>query len=188
MATDLKDPGWVGTVPTWQALSATATLSADPTAVVIGGWRKYDANLIPVTAISPVKGDGDFMDIIRGIQWVVANKEAMNIRVLNLSLTATPRVEYWKDPMNQAVMKAWEAGIAVVVAAGNDGDEWGTIGSPGNNPYVITVGAFTDSWTPADQRDDYIPEFSGPRGPTPRGLYQARPGGTRWSYRGPYSA
>ena len=29
-------------------------------------------------------------------------------------------------------MKAWEAGIAVVVAAGNDGPDWGTIGSPGN--------------------------------------------------------
>lgn len=127
-----------------------------------------NAALIPVTAIAP-RGDGDFMDIIRGIQWVVANREALNIRVLNLSLTATPQVAYWMDPMNQAVMKAWEAGIAVVVAAGNDGEQWGTIGSPGNNPYVITVGAFTDSWTPNDRRDDYIPEFSS-RGPTPEGF------------------
>ena len=127
-----------------------------------------NASLIPVTAIAP-RGDGDFMDIIRGIQWVVANREALNIRVLNLSLTATPQVAYWMDPMNQAVMKAWEAGIAVVVAAGNDGEQWGTIGSPGNNPYVITVGAFTDSWTPNDRRDDYIPEFSS-RGPTPEGF------------------
>ena len=119
------------------------------------------------------------MDIIRGIQWVIANKDALNIRVLNLSLTATPRAEYWKDPMNQAAMKAWEAGIAVVVAAGNDGDDWGTIGSPGNNPYVITVGAFTDSWTPKDQRDDYIPDFSS-RGPTPEGFIKpdlVAPGG-----------
>ncbi|MDG1064940.1 MAG: S8 family peptidase [Luminiphilus sp.] len=137
-----------------------------------------NAVLIPVTAISP-RGDGDFMDIIRGIQWVTNNQERFNIRVLNLSLTATPRSEYWVDPMNQAVMKAWEAGIAVVVAAGNDGPDWGTIGSPGNNPYVITVGAFTDSWTPGDGRDDYIPNFSS-RGPTPEGFIKpdfVAPGG-----------
>ena len=137
-----------------------------------------NADLIPVTAISS-RGDGDFMDIIRGIQWVTENQAQFNIRVLNLSLTATPRSEYWADPMNQAVMKAWEAGIAVVVAAGNDGPDWGTIGSPGNNPYVITVGAFTDSWTPGDGRDDYIPHFSS-RGPTPEGLIKpdlVAPGG-----------
>ena len=137
-----------------------------------------NAVLIPVTAISP-RGDGDFMDIIRGIQWVTANQARFNIRVLNLSLTATPRSEYWADPMNQAVMKAWEAGIAVVVAAGNDGPDWSTIGSPGNNPYVITVGAITDSWTPGDERDDYIPNFSS-RGPTFEGLIKpdlVAPGG-----------
>ena len=125
------------------------------------------ASLIPVTAVSP-DGDGDFLDIIRGIQWVIENKDAHNIRVLNLSLTATPRFAYWDDPMNQAVLKAWQAGISVVVAAGNDGPDWQTIGSPGNNPYVITVGALTDSWTPKDRRDDYIPDFSS-RGPTPMG-------------------
>jgi serine protease AprX len=137
-----------------------------------------NAVLIPVTAISP-RGDGDFMDIIRGIQWVTTHRERFNIRVLNLSLTATPTREYWADPMNLAVMKAWEAGIAVVVAAGNDGPDWGTIGSPGNNPYVITVGALTDSWTPGDERDDYIPDFSS-RGPTLEGLIKpdlVAPGG-----------
>ena len=137
-----------------------------------------DARLIPVTAISP-RGDGDFMDIIRGIQWVVEHRLEYNIKVLNLSLTATPAREYWQDPMNQAVIKAWAAGILVVVAAGNDGPDWGTIGSPGNNPYVLTVGAFTDSWTPGDTRDDYIPDFSS-RGPTPEGLVKpdlVAPGG-----------
>ncbi len=123
-----------------------------------------DADLIIVTAFAP-EGDGDFLDIIRGIQWVVEQKERLNIRVLNMSLSATPRFEFWDDPMNQAVLKAWEAGILVVAAAGNDGPDWGTIGSPGNNPFVLTVGAITDSWTPEDRSDDYIPDFSS-RGPT----------------------
>jgi serine protease AprX len=40
-----------------------------------------------------------------------------------------------------------------------------TIGVPGNNPYVITVGAFTDSYTPFDWNDDYLAPFSA-AGPT----------------------
>ena len=70
--------------------------------------------------------------------------------------------------MNQAAMKAWAEGIAVVAAAGNEGPDSMTIGSPGNLPYVITVGAVTDSWTPETRDDDYIPDFSS-RGPTPSG-------------------
>ena len=51
----------------------------------------------------------------------------------------------------------WQAGIVVVCAAGNRGRlnnadpnggvAYGTINSPGNDPYVITVGAVNDSGT-----------------------------------------
>jgi len=126
-----------------------------------------DATLIPITTFAP-RGDADFMDIIRAIQWAVHNRERYNIRVLNMSLSATPRYMYWDEPLNQAVLKAWQAGITVVAAMGNDGPEWGTVGSPANNPYVISVGALTDSWTPNDRNDDYVPDFSS-RGPTPAG-------------------
>ena len=40
-----------------------------------------------------------------------------------------------------------------------------TVGVPGNVPYVITVGAFSDNRTPEDFADDSIPPFSS-RGPT----------------------
>jgi hypothetical protein len=65
-------------------------------------------------------------------------------------------------------MRAWASGIAVVAAAGNEGPDAETIGSPGNLPYIITVGAVTDSWTPDTRDDDYIPDFSS-QGPTPSG-------------------
>ncbi|MEE4204214.1 MAG: S8 family peptidase [Halieaceae bacterium] len=126
-----------------------------------------DIGLIPVKVFD-ASGNGDFLDILRGIQWVLANQTKYDIKVLNLSLAAEPRFPYWDDPVNQAVMKAWQAGIVVVAAAGNEGPEWGSVGSPGNNPYVITVGAVTDSWTPRDTTDDYIPDFSS-RGPTQTG-------------------
>ncbi len=149
--------------------SHMASIIANSSPVMRPGGRGFKgmapgATLIPITTFSPM-GDADFMDIIRGIQWVVDNKERFNIRVLNMSLSATPRFVYWDEPLNQAVLKAWQAGITVVAAMGNDGPDWGTVGSPANNPYVISVGAVTDSWTPATRHDDYIPNFSS-RGPT----------------------
>ena len=69
----------------------------------------------------------------------------------------------------------------VVAAAGNEGPEAGTVGSPGNLPTIITVGAVTDSWTPETRDDDYVPDFSS-QGPTPTGLLielDPRPGPRR---------
>ena len=124
-----------------------------------------DASLVAVKAFDD-EGQGELLDIVRGIQWVVENREKYNIRVLNLSFASRPRWNYWLDPVNQAAMHAWANGIAVVAAAGNEGPEAMTVGSPGNLPYAITVGALTDSWTPENRDDDYIPDFSS-RGPTP---------------------
>jgi serine protease AprX len=62
-------------------------------------------------------------------------------------------------------MYAWSQGIVVVTAAGNAGPDPVSVGVPANNPYVITVGAFTDNYTPADWSDDYIAPFSS-AGPT----------------------
>ncbi len=84
---------------------------------------------------------------------------------MNLSLYSLVQSPYWADPLNQAVMRAWAEGITVIVAAGNDGPNPMTISVPGNVPYVITVGAFTDNYTPTDWSDDYLAEFSS-AGPT----------------------
>ncbi|AQA18250.1 hypothetical protein BST95_08410 [Halioglobus japonicus] len=124
-----------------------------------------DANLVTIKAFN-VEGQGGMLDIVRGVQWAIDNREKFDIRVLNLSFASRPRWPYFLDPVNQAVMRAWQAGIVVVAAAGNEGPELMSVGSPGNLPYIITVGAITDSWTPLDRSDDYLPDFSS-RGPTP---------------------
>jgi serine protease AprX len=111
------------------------------------------------------QGFSDYENVIQGIQWVIDHKDEFNIQVMNLSLVSTAEVPYWVDPLNHAVMEAWANGITVVVAAGNDGSNPMTIGVPGNNPYVITVGAFTDNHTPDDWSDDYLAPFSA-AGPT----------------------
>ena len=76
---------------------------------------------------------------------------------------------YKLDPLCQAVEAAWKSGIVVVVAAGNNGryqptDGYGTITSPGNDPYVITVGAMKPMGTPT-RFDDLIASYSS-KGPT----------------------
>lgn len=126
-----------------------------------------DVDLISIKAFG-ADGQGDFLNIVRGLQWVYDNREKYNIQVLNLSFAARPRWPYWLDPINQAVMRLWQAGVVVVAAAGNEGPDSMTIGSPGNLPYIITVGSVTDSWTTDTEDDDYIPDFSS-RGPTPSG-------------------
>ena len=121
---------------------------------------KYNgiAPAAPLVAVKvfDANGVGSYADVIRGVDWVVTNKQNLQIRVLNLSLSAPPRSHYWDDPLNQAVMAAWEAGIVVVAAAGNTGPDAQSIGVPGNVPYVITVGAMTDNYTPADGSDDIL--------------------------------
>lgn len=147
------------------AHSGAVYLNGSPTGTYQG--ISPDVSLVAVKALD-VDGQGHLLDLIRGIQWIVDNRQVYEIRVLNLSFAQRPRWHYWEDPVNQAVMQAWGNGITVVVAAGNEGPDPMSIGSPGNLPYVITVGAVTDSWTPNIRDDDYIPDFSS-RGPTPSG-------------------
>ena len=54
--------------------------------------------------------------------------------MLNLSLGAIPTSSTVLNPLDQAVETAWQAGITVVVSAGNAGPFNGTILSPGDDP------------------------------------------------------
>lgn len=123
-----------------------------------------EANIVSVKA-APYDGSTDVSTILASIQWVVAHKDAYGIDVLNLSLGSDSTQDYRLSPLNYAVEKAWSEGIVVVVSASNSGPDSGTITKPGDDPYVITVGASNHEGTlPTD--DDMVPVFSG-RGPTP---------------------
>lgn len=127
-----------------------------------------DVNLISIKAFDE-DGQGNYLDIIEAIEWVVKNRRKHRIRVLNMSFGAEVRTHYWEDPLNQAVMKAWDKGIVVVTSAGNAGPADMTITAPGNVPYVISVGAMTDNYTPYSYRDDRMTTFSA-KGPTIEGF------------------
>ena len=105
------------------------------------------ATLIDLRALD-LNGAGTDSTVIAAIQQAVALKSTYNIRIINLSLGRGIAVGYAQDPLCQAVESAWKAGIVVVVAAGNYGrvsingsNGFGTVTAPGNDPYVLTVGA-----------------------------------------------
>jgi serine protease AprX len=122
--------------------------------------------IISIRALYP-DGTGYTSDIMMGIDWAIRNKGAYNIRVLNLSLGHPIYESFRTDPLCRMVRAAHDAGIVVVVAAGNDGDVgggFGTITSPANEPSAITVGAMNDKGT-ASIGDDERAWFSA-KGPT----------------------
>ncbi len=119
------------------------------------------ANLVNLRVLDS-NGEGTDSAVIAAISRAIDLKSMYNIRVLNLSLGRPVMESYRQDPLCQAVEKAWKAGIVVVVSAGNYGrydgannDGYGTITSPGNDPYVITVGAMKPMGTP-ERTDDLI--------------------------------
>ena len=110
-------------------------------------------------------GVGTYEDVIEGIQYIVANKAKLNIQVMNLSLVAYATTPYFIDPINRAAEEAWRSGITVVAAAGNAGPGSETITVPGNDPYVITVGALDSNHTAGEWGDDSLPTWAS-TGPT----------------------
>jgi serine protease AprX len=67
------------------------------------------------------------------------------------------------DPLDAAVERLWLSGVVVVAAAGNDrvGDAPnGVVHAPGNDPFVITVGALDLGAAGADTTDDVAAPWS----------------------------
>src|ERR1700690_4288672 len=103
------------------------------------------ANLINLRVLDQ-NGAGTDSAVIAAIAQAITLKGLFNIRVINLSLGRPVYESYTLDPVCQAVEQAWKSGIVVVIAAGNNGrfqptNGYGTVTSPGNDPYAITVGA-----------------------------------------------
>ncbi|MFI1355225.1 S8 family serine peptidase [Streptomyces sp. NPDC020898] len=101
------------------------------------------------------EGYGEESGIIAGAQWAIAQ----GAKVINLSLGGPDSPG--DDPVEQAVDDlSASSGALFVIAAGNDGPDAGTVGSPGSAASALTVGAV--------ERDDSMADFSS-RGPTADG-------------------
>jgi serine protease AprX len=110
--------------------------------------------------VADTNGAVDVSQVIAAVDWVVQhrNDNGLNIRVLNLSFGTNGTQQYTLDPLVYAVQQAWDSGIVVVVAAGNDGNTV-ALRNPAFNPYVIAVGA-SDTAGTEKASDDFVTDFS----------------------------
>jgi serine protease AprX len=102
-----------------------------------------NANLVAIDVMNDA-GQSTVSDVVRACDWILANKAKYNIQVANFSLHSTSKASIMFDPLDQAVEKLWFGGVVVVAAAGNYGTgstPSGVLFAPGNDPFVITVGA-----------------------------------------------
>jgi len=107
-------------------------------------------------------GKGTAVEMLAGLQWTMDNREKYNIRIINLSVGAADFSK--RDPLVRAVEAAWDSGVCVVAAAGNNGPAPGSVTSPGVSRKVITVGASDDADT-VEIEGNAVQNYSG-RGPT----------------------
>jgi serine protease AprX len=127
------------------------------------------ANLVGLKVLD-AEGHGYISDVIAAVDYAIAVKDVYNIRVINLSVASGVFESYNTDPLTLAARRAVDAGIVVVSAAGNIGTnkkgetQYGGITSPGNAPWVLTVGAASHEGTPP-RSNDTLARFSS-RGPT----------------------
>ncbi len=131
-----------------------------------------NAKLVSIDVMDD-SGAGLTSDVIKGAEWILANKDKYNIRVANFSLHSANISRFYDDPLNLAINKLWFGGVVVVAAAGNYGKPDGPSGvphSPGNNPFVITVGAVDIGGTQR-LRDDKQAPWSA-YGRTPDGFWK----------------
>jgi serine protease AprX len=171
-----------GTVVTMDAVTGLTTTTATYPAVGLGvdpgGHGTHVAGLVAgdgtssggaYTGVAPgaslvdvrvIRADGtsNVGLVLQGLQWVLRNRNTYNIKVVNLSLGGPVIRSYKLDPLDTAAEVLTFAGISVVVSAGNGGSA-NSITTPGNDPFVISVGAIDDGQTAATA-DDTIASFS----------------------------
>ncbi len=121
-----------------------------------------DARILSLK-VATSDGAVDVSQMIAAIDWVVQHKNdnGMNIRVLNLSYGTDSTQDYSVDPLAFAVERAWNAGIFVVAATGNDGfvKRIGSLTSPATDPTILAVGA-SDTQGTLTYADDTVAAFS----------------------------
>jgi serine protease AprX len=116
-----------------------------------------DARLI-VVKIADDEGHATTLDAIYGIQFAVDHADTLGIDVINLSLASTVAESPRTDPLAAAAEAAWLQGLVVVTAAGNLGTAPDAVAyAPGNDPYVLTVGATDDRGTETTDDDVLAP-------------------------------
>jgi serine protease len=101
----------------------------------------HGACVMPVKVLDD-SGSGSFADIAEGIFWAV---DQVGTKVINMSLGIAARYRVYNDPIvDPALDYAYDNGVTVVCASGNDGSRR-NVGYPASYVTTIAVGATRES-------------------------------------------
>jgi serine protease AprX len=123
-----------------------------------------DAKLTSIK-VGSSNGAVDVSQMLAAIDWVVKHRNddpANPIKVLNLSYGTNSTLGRATNPLAFAVQNAWNAGITVVVASGNNGVN---ITMPGADVNPIVVGS-VDPLGTTNPADDVLSDFTSTVSPT----------------------
>lgn len=91
------------------------------------------------------EGNGSVEHVLLGIDWLLRIHHSVNLRIVNISVGTQPGLEKMQERrLLDGVEALWDAGLIVVVSAGNYGPGAGTVAVPGTSRKVITVGAMRE--------------------------------------------
>ncbi len=147
-----------------------------------------NANIVSLDVLDD-NGMGMTSDVIAACDWIMQNKDKLNIRVANFSLSASNVSSFLYDPLDKAVERLWLNGVVVVTAAGNfaqNGQESGVPYAPANDPFVITVGA-SDTGGDVSPLNDFAAPWSA-YGYTADGFFKPELAAPGRNLNGPVSA
>jgi len=91
-----------------------------------------EINLYAVKVLAK-NGSGWLSDVIEGLDWCINN----DMQVANMSLGSSGDNQSFHD----AIIRAYEAGVILVAAAGNNGSRGGSVDYPAKYPETIAVSA-----------------------------------------------
>jgi serine protease AprX len=110
--------------------------------------------------VAAADGSTSLLRVLAGLQAVAERaRRDDSLRVVNISLSADDPGISGIDPLSRALESLWARGLVVLVAAGNDGPNDGTVSIPGTDAAVITVGALNNAGT-LTRSDDVVASFS----------------------------
>jgi serine protease AprX len=155
----------------WGHGTHVAAIAAGDGAATSGAYEGIapGASLVNLRVLNS-EGIGKVSGVLAALDWLIANKNNYNVRVVNMSLGTPAISSYEDDPICNAVRKLVDSGVVVVAAAGNTGKDasgqkiYGAIHCPGNEPSAITVGA-SNSFGTDPRNEDSVTSYSS-RGPT----------------------
>lgn len=127
-----------------------------------------NANIIMLKCLEK-SGNGSVADAKRCFDFILSQKERYQIRIVNISVGSVAKAgDRENESLIEGVEYLWQNGLVVVIAAGNNGPEAGSVTAPGCAKSVITVGASDDNLetgSPYTRNNKKMLHYSG-RGPT----------------------